>query len=499
MGSADRRLTVAIVGGGFTGAAVAFHLARALAADAARIVVVEPRDRLGAGLAYSTRDPAHRINVPADRMSLLSDAPSHFADWLAANDTLADDPAATTDDGRVFPRRAVFGAYVAEQLDAYLADGTIAHVRDQVVSIERRGSGFHLAVAGGALLSADILVIATSHPPPAVPGPLRHLAGAPEIVDEIYGGDWLRSIGRDDRILVVGNGLTSADALASLDTIGHRGPVLALSRRGLRSRGHAAVAMKPQGDFTGLPARTALALLRRTRREVAAAAGKGMTWHAVFDALREQAPAIWSALGPSERGRLVRHLRAFWDVHRFRAAPQVIAVADRRIADGTLTVAAGRLLSAVRRERGIEIAYRLRGALVPISDRFDRIIVTTGPDHGGIAEGNPAIASLATKGEVRADALRLGLDVSASGRAIDSHGREAPHLLVAGPLARAGVGELMGLPQVTQHAERMATEIARIATTHHRFAGRSVPPEGGNRLREEDARATRSRKQVERI
>ncbi len=39
--------TIAIVGGGFTGAAVAYHLAAHGAA--ARIVVFEPRERLGAG------------------------------------------------------------------------------------------------------------------------------------------------------------------------------------------------------------------------------------------------------------------------------------------------------------------------------------------------------------------------------------------------------------------------------------------------------------------
>ncbi len=55
---------VAIVGGGFTGAAVAYHLARLLPEGTARIVVYEPRAMLGGGLAYDTDEPVHRINVP---------------------------------------------------------------------------------------------------------------------------------------------------------------------------------------------------------------------------------------------------------------------------------------------------------------------------------------------------------------------------------------------------------------------------------------------------
>lgn len=62
--------TIAIIGGGFTGAAVAWNLARKTQPGHVRIVIYEPRARLGGGLAYDTADPAHRINVPADRMSL---------------------------------------------------------------------------------------------------------------------------------------------------------------------------------------------------------------------------------------------------------------------------------------------------------------------------------------------------------------------------------------------------------------------------------------------
>ena len=46
-------IDVAVIGGGFTGAAVAFHLARRGRPDL-RVSVYEPREALGQGLAYST-------------------------------------------------------------------------------------------------------------------------------------------------------------------------------------------------------------------------------------------------------------------------------------------------------------------------------------------------------------------------------------------------------------------------------------------------------------
>ena len=74
--------TIAIVGGGFSGAALAWHLRRKnVTAD---IVVIEPRADLGRGLAYATPDPAHRINVPATRM-ILDETPPEVLESVMAD------------------------------------------------------------------------------------------------------------------------------------------------------------------------------------------------------------------------------------------------------------------------------------------------------------------------------------------------------------------------------------------------------------------------------
>ncbi len=70
-------LTLAIIGGGLSGAALAYRLALN-APPAARIVVIEPRGELGRGVAYSTPDPDHRLNVPHTKMSIRTDDMAHF-------------------------------------------------------------------------------------------------------------------------------------------------------------------------------------------------------------------------------------------------------------------------------------------------------------------------------------------------------------------------------------------------------------------------------------
>ncbi|WP_041781987.1 FAD/NAD(P)-binding protein [Ancylobacter novellus] len=448
---------VAIIGGGFSGAAVAWHLLRQRP-DLTGIVIIEPREEIGRGLAYSAADPAHRINVPATRMSLVPDQPWHFNDWLETSGALLADPAACSN-GRNFPSRAVFGRYVTQALAE--VSPRLRHIRSRATDIERVDGRYVLTTADGRRVRTDILVLAVAHAAPSAPRAVEAaLGGHPRYVNNPCEPGSFDAIRPTDRVLIVGTGLTMADIVASLDARGHHGAILAISRRGLRSRGHPAALHDPAGDFLTAPSRTVRDLVRQVRAAVAEAVAAGKSWHCVFDQLRLQGSGIWRALPLAERSRLLRHLRPFWDVHRFRIAPQVEEVLDRRIAAGTLAIAPASL-KAIRREgEAIQVELRQRRNGARTQESVDAVIVATGPAHGSVFASNPALAALEAHGMARPDPLRLGIDVTIDGEAIDAQGAAQPTLLVAGPLARGTIGELMGLPDVTNHAVRIAGAVA---------------------------------------
>src|SRR5580658_5694065 len=135
---------IAIIGGGFSGAAVALNLLRQRPCGAVKITVVEPRQELGGGVAYSTQDLSHRLNVPASRMTVLSAEPGAFDAWFKASGGLDDDPDALLADGRVYPRRSAFGAYVGDLLRAAAASPDAAefqHIQRLAVAVARRSDG----------------------------------------------------------------------------------------------------------------------------------------------------------------------------------------------------------------------------------------------------------------------------------------------------------------------------------------------------------------------
>jgi uncharacterized NAD(P)/FAD-binding protein YdhS len=458
---------VVVIGGGFCGTFCAAELATAARAPVA-IKIIEPRATLGAGVAYSATDPAHRINVPAARMTLFPDNPLDFDIWVRRNGVLEEDPAALWPDGNAYPRREVFGRYVAERLAACERPGvSVAHVRDTVVGALRQEAGWRVRLAGGDSLPADFLVLAVSHPPPQPPCLIAALPPGRDIIANPWAPGALQGIDADDEAVIIGTGLTMADMVAALSRRGHRGRITAFSRRGQLSRGHAFVADPPKFFTSGGPApETALGLSRQIRRFVSQAAARGLPWQVVLDDVRANAKPLWQALDVTERRRLLRHLRTFWDAHRYRVAPQVEQAVQARRADGSLTILAASLRGASRRDGRIELTLHPRMAPPDrlLTLRAEAVIITTGPAHGRVLAGNPVLADLARQQALQADPLGLGLAVDEHSRALDANGIGDDTLYVAGPLARERFGELMGLPQVAAQPSAVGRRIASLST-----------------------------------
>ena len=69
-------LPVAVVGGGFSGTMTAVQQSR----RGVPSVLIEGSSRVGRGVAYSTTEPVHLLNVPSGKMSAWPDQPALAAD-----------------------------------------------------------------------------------------------------------------------------------------------------------------------------------------------------------------------------------------------------------------------------------------------------------------------------------------------------------------------------------------------------------------------------------
>ena len=92
---------IAIIGGGFSGTALAVQLLRR---SGGPVTLIERSGAWGPGLAYGTRCDRHLLNVRAERMSLFPDDPDHFTRWLAGAGLPADPATLVWDGERVHHR-----------------------------------------------------------------------------------------------------------------------------------------------------------------------------------------------------------------------------------------------------------------------------------------------------------------------------------------------------------------------------------------------------------
>jgi uncharacterized NAD(P)/FAD-binding protein YdhS len=403
-------------------------------------MLIDGSGRMGRGVAYSTTEPAHLLNVRAEGMSALAGEPDHFARRFEAEGG----------DRRGFAQRRFFARYLEELLQDAIDSGRVDLVHRSAVGAERSGSRWRIAFDDGSSAEAEAVALATGNQEPSA---LRAFAGAGKrYIANPWGAEARAAVedlatnGGD--ALLIGTGLTMVDLVLSLDAAGHRGAILALSRRGQAPRGHADFEAAPV-EASEVPHGSVRSIWRWLRRRSAE-----VGWRAAIDSLRPHSHELWQSLDAEEQRRFLRHARPYWDVHRHRIAPEIAATIAQLIADERLQIMAGRILAAKEMPNGIEIEIRGRGADAPQRRTFAYAFNCTGPLHSIEATRDPLLRSLLDAAQIRPDQLGIGLDV-------DEKARAGERLWALGPLTKGRYWEIIAVPDIRDQAADVAADIAR--------------------------------------
>lgn len=432
---------VAIVGGGFSGVAVAAQLARRAPRDFS-LALFEPQE-LGRGAAYGTSHGAHLLNTRARAMSIFPDEPDHFVKWLGARAKPND-----------FVSRRLFGSYVNEIARRAFERPNFLHVGDCTSRVQRRGHDHYVVeTRAGAQFAAPAVVLATGNPPPDHGFLPRAIRLHPGYVADPWRFDY-RKVG--GHVLVIGSGLSALDVLVALDACGHRGTVHLVSRRGRFPTVHADVT--PYDVIPALDTRDARALLRSFRMHVSEAQSRGFDWRAVLDALRPEAEAIWRRLSPIEQQRFERHLRAQWERHRHRSPQEVDAVRARYHDAQRLFTYAGTVRDM--QNRSVTIALR-DGTTKEL--HADWIVNCTGLAGAVAMAQDPLLGKLMTDGLITASPGGLGLQTTPNLEAVGAAQTAAKGLYIVGPPVRGSRFEATAVPELRTMAEQVAAHLLQVS------------------------------------
>lgn len=430
---------IAVIGAGAAGTTTAARLLE----QGAEVLLVDPAEQRGRGVAYRTDDPRHLLNVPAGKMSALEDDPGDFARWAGV-------PASE------FVPRRVFGGYLAAHLDSVARrfPGRLRIVRDRAIGLACTDR-VRISLAAGDFLTADAVVLAlgpVGAPKGCMPEGWMPDGWVPQgspasaaFVPDPWAPQALAHVSDSRDVVLVGTGLTAADLAVSLSRPGR--VVHALSRTGLLPRRHrAAQPMRPP-ELSGCHG------LDDVRRVVSAHVRESLRrhgdWRPALDSLRPVTARLWDLLPLPDRSRFLAEDLRSWEVHRHRM-PGTTARA----------LVALRRAGLLRMHRGdiAEVRMLPGGAEVCLGNGTEltagTVINCTGVRHDVRRSTDPLVMSLLADGIARPGPLGLGFDTLPDGRV-----RGGAPLWTLGALRRGNLWETTAFPEIRAQASAVARSV----------------------------------------
>lgn len=453
-----RPRTVGIIGAGFSGTMLAVHLIE-MSSMPLKVILFDRGASFAKGPAYATPNAKHLLNVRASNMSAYASDPEHFVRWLGQDRQCA----AESHSKDAFASRGTYGRYLRATLEAACLESEssarVVEVQAEVSGLEAGADSVRLTCEDGRHFDVDCVALCLGNLPQALPvQPGVASFNLKRYVAEPWVPHALAPIGPQDRVAIIGTGLTMIDVVLDLRSRGHVGSIEAVSRRGLLPVPHRNV--EPYPSFLD-PSRvySTPELFALIRDEMRSAARRGIDWRGVFDSLRPQTDALWRNLSMAERRRFLRHVRPYWEVHRHRVAPAVGDEIQTLLRAGTLSVTAGKIASLAGDDQSIALTVRERASGRRRDITVDWLVNCSGPQLDYRLIRDPLLKALFASGLARADALNLGVQVGDDYRLVGQEGAPAARLFAVGPPIRGTLWETTAVPDIRKQCEALAGNI----------------------------------------
>jgi uncharacterized NAD(P)/FAD-binding protein YdhS len=434
---------ITIIGGGASGTLLAVNLIKNCGDAPVEINLVEKSKAIGRGVAYSTAEDVHLLNVPAAKMGAFPDDIEHFHRWLAANDF-------DFAPGDFVPRR-IYGEYLREVFADAIA-GKTQNVRlnlidDEAIDVLTDVDSALVLLASGEVLPSHRVVLAFGNfLPPNVPTENQDYVAS----EKYFRNAWDERIGEviapNDDIAIIGTGLSAVDAILTLHGRNHAGKITAISKHGWFPAIHAAASPYQPLCNELQQQTTTRGILKTVRRHCSHAEN----WRAVIDALRPSTQKTWLRLAATEKRKFMRHLRRIWDVSRHRMPPQCAEILQNMRNEGKLEVRRGKIRNIEIVGKKFAVEYLSSGAENSFS--VDAIINCIGAESNFGKIEFPLVKSLIERGEIVPDELALGLAATPDGKIISRENRASGVLSTLGTALRGVLWESTAMPEIRAQA-----------------------------------------------
>lgn len=235
----NKEINLSIVGCG--AAAVSFlrnFIESSTAHSRIKIMMFDASESFGVGLAYQSDLSNLMINRPVQTMSAHDLHLDEFYHWFKSQRAMNDKALLEfsnhydiNEDQSYVPRK-LFGLYLQDMLRQTIAEASrkgieVALFKQEIVKIKSI-KPYVLQSASGDVFIADYVVLCTGN---NLPKDIYNLNNTPQYINNPYPMQTnLAKVNPACRVGIIGNSLTAIDVAISLKALGHRGPIVMLSR-----------------------------------------------------------------------------------------------------------------------------------------------------------------------------------------------------------------------------------------------------------------------------
>lgn len=431
----------AIIGGGFAGTVTTIRILQKCETNT-RVAWFEKTGDFGPGLAFSTPDSAHILNVPAGKMSAFPETPNDFIDWIK---TYRPNTTSNT-----FVERHWYGQYLKTRLREAreTSKGILDCFPQEVTNVHRTGDKIAIRSTSQKIECLQVALcignFPANHPAFAQLSSKRYL-------ENFYKDPSWLEIGMEESILILGTGLSMVDAVLSLKNRGHRGPIIAVSPSGRLPKMHS-------GESTPIeiPQRIVeRANLRETFRWVREQLEEH-PWPNVIDAFRPHTTTIWGRFSVQEKQKFLRHLKSLWNIHRHRIPESSHEQLKEMKKDGQLRILKERHITQFARRKSVDSSRHEQNRF---SMNPDRIINCTGQESDPARMKSKLLQSMIEQGMIEIDPIRLGLLTDSHGFCVDHNGN-LTDVATIGSLRRGSLWESTAVAELRLQAKSVCDQMA---------------------------------------
>jgi uncharacterized NAD(P)/FAD-binding protein YdhS len=437
--------TIAIIGGGISGTLTVLNLIKQ-SKSPLKVIWFDANDHFCKGLAYSTSDKHHLLNVRANNMSVFVDEPHHFVEWLSLNHShyLATD----------FIPRKLYGEYVQNTFEVLKNTNSfvsITQIAEEVIDVKHIDKGFELKTTQN--YTAQKLVLAFGNFLPAHPRSLstKFIESECYFQNAFHPGLIQKAITKTN-ITIIGSGLTMIDVIISLHHHLYTGKINIISPHAYIPQPHYQNPLPGVKPFIEEDKIYRLAeVFSLVNKQLKKAQNEELNPHSVIDVMRPYLQSIWLNFTLPEKQQFLRHLRHKWGVARHRAPSKSMTVFEQLHSSGVITLLKGKIFDIKIVDSDFEIYYS-NSKSNKASFNTELIINCTGPESNYSNIPSTFVKNLLKNDIFKPDSINYGINAS-------KNGEIAPNMYTLGPPLKGILWESTAVPEIRLQAKDLVSKI----------------------------------------